>query len=264
MRVSFKNKTILITGAGSGIGEAIAYQFAEKGANVILTGLDLENLDKVKVNCEKFNIKAFSYECDLSDYNSIDNLVSYIEENNLLIDVFILNAGISQRAKALETDFAVDRKLMDINYFGSVYLIKKFKDHLKSGRHINIAVNTSISGLFGFPLRSAYCGSKHALFGFFESLDLENDNINVTFIIPGRINTQISKSAMLGSGEKYDKMDHGQSSGMDVNTCAKIAVKAISKQKHRKLIGRKELLMVYIHKYIPALYYKLAKKISST
>lgn len=260
----FKDKMVMITGAGSGIGEAIAYEFARNNANVILTGLDIESLRNVADKCAKYNVATYAFECDLSDYNSIDNLVNFINDKELIIDVFILNAGVSQRAKALETDFAIDKKLMDINYFGSVYLIKKFKEHLKTAKEVRIAVNTSISGLFGFPLRSAYAGSKHALFGFFESLDLENDNINVTFIIPGRINTQISKSAMLGTGEKYEKMDQGQATGMDVNKCAKIAVKAIAKKKHRKLIGRKELLMVYIHKHIPALYYKLGKKISST
>ncbi|MDL2228033.1 SDR family NAD(P)-dependent oxidoreductase [Bacteroidales bacterium OttesenSCG-928-K03] len=262
--INFKDKTILITGAGSGIGEAITCRFAELGANVILTGLDLESLDKVKNTCERFGVKAYSCECDFSNYKNIDKLVAFIKENNFVIDVFVLNAGISQRAFALETDFSVDKKIMDINFFSSVYLIKSLSESIKATEHVSIAVTTSISGLFGFPLRSAYCASKHALFGFYESLDLENDNIDVTFLIPGRINTQISKSAMLASGERYDKMDKGQATGMDVNKCAKIAVKAIAKRKHRKLIGNSELLMVYIHKYIPALYYKLAKKISST
>ena len=113
-------------------------------------------------------------------------------------------------------------------------------------------------------MRSAYCATKHALFGFFESLELENDNIRVTFIIPGRINTQISKSALLGNGEKYNVMDPGQAKGLDVNVCARKAVKAIVKGKHKKLIGKMELLMVYIYKYFPWLYYKLSKKISAT
>jgi short-subunit dehydrogenase len=262
--INFKNKTILITGAGSGIGEAIAYRFAKLNANLILTGLDIKSLDNVKTNCIEMGVKACAYECDFDKLNEIDNLVSHIEENNYTIDVFVLNAGISQRALTLDTDFEVDKKIMDINFMSSVYLIKKFGSRLKSAKHTSIAVTTSISGLFGFPLRSAYCASKHALFGFFESLDLENKNISVTFLIPGRINTQISKSAILANGEKYNKMDSGQANGMSVDKCAKIAVRAISKKKHRKLIGRKELLMVYIHKYLPALYYKLARKISST
>ncbi|MCL2168140.1 MAG: SDR family NAD(P)-dependent oxidoreductase [Lentimicrobiaceae bacterium] len=262
--INFKNKTILITGGSSGIGEAMAYRFAELGANLILTGLDTEDLEKVRNQCATLGVEAHSFECDFSSLNAIDELVDFIEKEHFTIDVFVLNAGISQRALALETHFDVDKKLMDINFFSSVYLIKKLNAHLKSAKHISIAVTTSISGLFGFPLRSIYCASKHALFGFFESLDLENENINVTFLIPGRINTQISKSALLANGESYKKMDQGQAKGMDVTQCAKIAVRAIAQKKRRKLIGKKELLMVYIHKYFPALYYKLAKKISST
>ncbi|MBQ3910654.1 MAG: SDR family NAD(P)-dependent oxidoreductase [Muribaculaceae bacterium] len=129
---------------------------------------------------------------------------------------------------------------------------------------VQFSVTTSLSGLFGFPLRSAYCAAKHALFGFYESLELEYDNINVTFLIPGRINTQISKSALMGDGTAHAKMDAGQANGLDVDKCGAIAVRAIKRQKHRKLIGRTELLMAYIHKYCLPLYYKLSRKISAT
>jgi short-subunit dehydrogenase len=95
-------------------------------------------------------------------------------------------------------------------------------------------------------------------------LELEYDNINVTFLIPGRINTQISKSALMGDGTAHAKMDAGQANGLDVDKCGKIAVRAIKRQKHRKLIGRSELLMAYIHKYCLPLYYKLSRKISAT
>ena len=135
---------------------------------------------------------------------------------------------------------------------------------LLSAKKIRIVVTSSISGLFGFPLRSTYCASKHALFGFFESLELENENIKVTFLIPGRINTPISKNAILGNGSTYSKMDSGQAGGMDVDKCARIALRAIAKGKRRKLIGGKELLMVYIKKFIPPLFYKLARNISAT
>lgn len=260
--VDFKGKTALITGASSGIGEAIAYQLAKKGANLILTGLDRENLNKVKENCIKLGVEAHVFEINLENRETIDALASYIFEKNLKPEVIILNAGISQRALTLESDFSIDKKLMDINYFGSVYLIKKLKDILLNAKLTHIAVNTSISGIFGFPLRSAYCSSKRALFGFFESLRLEYPNIKVTFIIPGRINTQISKSAIDSSGQASGKMDPGQANGMDVTKCAKIAVRAIARGKRSKLIGGKELLMVYFYKYMPWLFYKLARKIS--
>ncbi len=262
--LNFKGKTALITGASSGIGEAIAYELAFQGANLLLISSNEQKLQKVANNLEKFDIDITYKATDLSNFNSIDNLVEFINTNNIKPSLLVLNAGVSQRSKTLETDFEVDQKLMNINYFGHVYLIKKMKEHLLSENQISIAVNTSISGVFGFPLRSAYAASKRALFGFFESLDLEYDNINVTFLIPGRINTEISKSALLGDGKPYAKMDDGQATGMDVTKCAKIAVKAIRKKKKKKLIGGKELLMVHFYKFIPPLFYKLAKKVSAT
>ncbi|MBR2947661.1 MAG: SDR family NAD(P)-dependent oxidoreductase [Bacteroidales bacterium] len=261
--VEFKNKTLLITGGGTGIGEAIAYQFAKKGTNIILTGLGEDSLKKVRENCMKLGVKAWYKELNLEDSSSIDSLVEYIREEKFNIDFFVLNAGISQRAMTLETDITIDRKLMEINYFGGVYLIKSLKDMLLASKDVHIAVTTSISGLFGFPLRSAYCASKHALLGFYESLALEYPHIKVTFLIPGRIRTEISKSAILASGEKFGKMDPGQANGMDVTKCAKVAIKAIAKEKHQKLIGGKELLMAYFYKYTPWLFWILARKVSA-
>ena len=280
----FENKNILITGASSGIGEAMAYQFAIAKANLFLAGRDMERLTAVKDKCidinsasgKNNNVKATdtneitpdysiqTFGVDFSSTESIDNFVSDITDKNITFDYIILNAGISQRALTLETDFSVDRKIMETNYFGPVYLTKKLSKMLLSQKKTHIAITSSISGLFGFPLRSAYCASKHALFGFFESLELENENIKVTFLIPGRINTPISKSAVLGDGSTYTKMDSGQAEGMDVEKCARIALRAIAKEKHRKLIGGKELLMVHIKKFIPPLFYKLARNISAT
>ena len=269
----FDNKNILITGASSGIGEAMALVFANGYANLFLMDRNWEQLLVVRDKCnsirqsgasEKTGSATQLFHVNFSDTTSIDNTVSDIICKNIVFDYYFLNAGISQRALALDTDFEVDRKIMETNYFGPVYMIKKLSEMIKSGRPIHLAITTSISGLFGFPLRSAYCASKHALFGFFESLELENEHIKVTFLIPGRINTPISKSAILGDGTTYSKMDSGQAGGMDVTKCAQIAINAVAKCRRRKLIGGKELIMVYIKKYMPPLFYLLARKISAT
>lgn len=262
--LELKGKTALVTGGGTGIGQAIAKNLAKEGCNLILTGLNLDELNTVKAECEALSVEVWVKESNLSDYASIDVLHSFVVDNGLSVDIFVLNAGISQRDKAFDTDFHIDELLMRVDFLSSVYLIKKFKAMILKASHIQIAVTTSLSGLFGFPLRSSYCAAKHALLGFFESLELEYDNINVTFLIPGRINTQISKSALRGDGKQHNMMDSGQAKGMDVEKCGKIAVRAIKKQKHRKLIGKSELLMAYIHKYCLGLYYKIARKISAT
>ena len=274
----FEQKNILITGAGSGIGEAMALLLARTSASLFLMDKNMERLTAVSDRCDVIHktqanasgqpvVSDYStqlFNVDFSDISSIDRVVCDIMQKNITFDYMILNAGVSQRALTLDTDFEVDRKIMETNYFGPVYLLKKLSVMLTTGRPVRIAVTTSISGLFGFPWRSAYCASKHALFGFFESIALEYEHIKVTFLIPGRINTPISKSAMLGDGSTYSKMDEGQATGMDVNKCARIAVRAIAKGKRRKLIGGKELLMVYLKKYMPCIFYLLARKISAT
>ncbi len=262
--LQLRDKTALVTGGGTGIGLSIARHLAKEGCNLILTGLGVDELNKAKESCESFGVKAYATETHLDDYASIDRLYDFVVDKGLTIDLFVLNAGISQREKALETDFSVDEKIMKIDFMSSVYLIKKFGKMIQTSPHVQLSVTTSLSGLFGFPLRSSYCAAKHALFGFYESLELEYDNINVTFLIPGRINTQISKSALMGDGSAHAKMDMGQAKGLDVDKCGAIAVRAIKRQRHRKLIGKSELLMAYIHKYCLGLYYRLSRKISAT
>lgn len=262
--IDLRGKNAIVTGASSGIGAAIARELARKKCNVFLTGLGEAQLEKTLEYCKSQGVVAYSKECNFSDFNSIDQLVEDIKSKDFPIDIFVLNAGISQRDKGLDTSFETDQTIMQVNYWSSVYIIKKFREHIKNAKHINISVTTSLAGLFGFPLRTSYCASKHALLGYFESLDLEYDNVAVTFLIPGRINTEISKSALTGDGKRYDKMDQGQAKGLDVDKAAKKAVNAIRKEKHRKLIGKGELLMAHINRYLPCLYYKLAKIISPT
>ncbi len=262
--LNLNNKTALVTGGGTGIGQSIALHLAQEGCHLVLTGLGIDDLNHTKAMCEQYGVKAWATETQLDDYASIDRLYDFVVGQGLSIDLFVLNAGVSQRDKAFDTDFSVDEKILKIDFLSGVYLVKKFKAMILAKEHVQFSVTTSLSGLFGFQLRSAYCAAKHALFGFYESLELEYDNIGVTFLIPGRINTQISKSALHGDGQAHNKMDAGQANGLDVDKCGKIAVRAIKRQKHRKLIGKTELLMAHIHKWCLPLYYKLSKRISAT
>ncbi len=262
-KVIFKDKTVLVTGGGSGIGEALAYQFAKKGAEVILTGRREDQLERVAQKCMSLGARARFKSVDLEKKESIDALAEWLVSEGIQVSFFLLNAGVSQRAKTLDTSIETDRKLMEVNYFGGVYLIKRLKDMILACYSVHIAVVSSISGLFGFPLRSAYCASKHAIHGFYESLDLEYPNIHVTLLVPGRIRTEISRSAITSSGDAFGKMDPGQANGMDVDRCAEIAIRAIAKRKHQKLIGGTELLMAHFYRYFRWLYWKLAGRISA-
>lgn len=260
--LDFKNKTALITGGGTGIGEALAYEYAKKGANVILTGRRIEPLQEVQKKCMQLGVEAWCKTVDMEKSETIDELVAWMHNEGHQIDFLLLNAGISQRALTLETDISVDRRLMEVNYFGGIYLVKSLKEmFLKNGVHI--AVVSSVSGVFGFPVRSAYCASKHAIHGFYETIALEYPQIKTTILIPGRIHTDVSKNALDGKGNATGIMDPGQANGYDVNKCAKVAIKAIAKGKHQKVIGGFDTIMVPFYKYIPWLFRLIARNVSA-
>lgn len=260
--LEFKNKTVLITGGGSGIGEAMAYQYAMKGTNVILTGRRIETLEKVQKKCQELGVNAWCKTVDVEKPESIDELAAWIRAEGHLIDFLFLNAGISQRALTLETDISVDRRLMEVNYFGGIYLVKVLKDmFLERGVHIGVV--SSVSGVFGFPVRSAYCASKHAIHGFYETIALEYPQIKTTIIIPGRIHTDVSKNALDGNGKATGIMDPGQANGYDVNKCAKVAIRAIARCRHQKVIGGFDTIMVPFYKYVPWLFRLIARNVSA-
>lgn len=261
--MTFENKTIWITGASSGIGEACAYLFAKEKANLILTGTRADKLIEVQQVCLKNGGRCEVLPYDLSDLGGISVLVEKALECFGRIDVMFNNAGISQRAKAGETILEVDRKIMEVNYFAPVKITKLLlPEMIRNGGGI-FATTTSIAGRFGFPLRSAYAASKHALYGFFESVQAEyyTDHIRSVLICPGRVKTNISQYALEKDGRPHGKMDAGQAGGISSEKAARKILKAIRKQKPEVLVGGKELLMVYFKRFIPALNRFLARKI---
>ncbi|MBF6842160.1 SDR family NAD(P)-dependent oxidoreductase, partial [Acinetobacter baumannii] len=138
--------------------------FAMKGTDVILTGRNTSALKKVQQKCMGYGVKAYCHAVDMEKQETIDELVRWIHTEGHQIDFLLLNAGISQRSLTLETDISVDRRLMEVNYFGGIYLVKALKEMFLT-RGVHIAVVSSVSGVFGFPVRSAYCASKHAIHG---------------------------------------------------------------------------------------------------
>jgi len=261
--IQISNKIIWITGASSGIGEACAYQFAKEGANLVLTALEEDILLEVKARCIELGGKCEILPYDLSDIDGLENLVEKALAFFGRIDILYNNAGISQRAKAGDTLFSVDQKIMDVNFFAPVKITKLLLPKMIEQGGATIAVTTSISGRFGFPLRSAYSSSKHALYGFFETLHAEyyDQNIRVVIVCPGRVQTNISFYALEKDGKQHSKMDAGQAGGVTTDQAAKKIVKAIKKQKPEVLVGKKELLMVYIKRFFPSWSRKIVRKI---
>lgn len=256
-------KTILITGASSGIGRALAIYYSKLHCQLILSARRKEELESLKKICEENGSKAVTILADLSKDEDVVQLAQKTIEAFGRLDILINNAGVSQRGAVAETLFEVDRKIMEINYFGQIHLTKLLLPEIKK-THGNIVVLSSLSGLFGFPLRSAYAASKHALHGFFETLQLEEKNIATTLVCPGRIKTDISLSALTGDGSKHGQMDEGQLNGIDVNICAKKIGIAVSKKKKLLVIAKEENILLFFYRYCKPLFYSIASKIKAT
>lgn len=262
----FENKTVWITGASSGIGEACALLFAKEKANLILTSSRVEALKIIQDKCIQQGAKCEILPCDLSAMEGIPALVEAALNCFGGIDILYNNAGISQRGLAADTLFEVDKKIMDINYFAPVLITKLVLPGMLAKQYGTIAVTTSIAGRFGFPLRSSYSASKHALYGFFESLQAEyyDRHIRVVLICPGRVMTNISMNALESNGQKHAVLDSGQEGGITAEKAAHKIVRAIYKQRPEVLVGGKELLMVSIKRFLPGLSRILVRKIKPT
>ncbi|WP_372751788.1 SDR family oxidoreductase [Labilibaculum sp.] len=260
-----KNKVVWITGASSGIGEELAYAFAREGAFLVLSARNTKKLKQVREKCLQKTSKCWLQVMDLSNVDQLEVNVNDVLKQTGKIDLLINNAGRSQRSLAKETPLMNDRSIMELNFFSVVALTKLVLPQMLNNRSGHIVVVSSISGKFGFPWRTAYSASKHALQGYFESLraELVKDNIQVTIVSPGRIKTNISRNALIETGESYNKMDDGQAHGMLANECASKILRAIKKDKKELLVGKKELLMVYIRRFFPALYHKLVIRINN-
>ena len=256
-------KVVLITGASSGIGKALAEAYSKFGYNLILAARNLEELEQNKNDLEINGSKILLHRTDVTkDEDCLQLINSAISKFNK-IDILINNAGISQRSLAKNTKIEVDRQIMDVNYFGSICITKYALPHMIRSKNGHIVVISSIVGKFGFPLRSGYAASKHALGGYFESLraELYKENIDVTIVFPGRIKTNISLNALTQDGSKYKKMDDGQAQGVSAVKCANSIIQSIKKKKKEVIIGGKETNLIHIRRFLPSLFYKIIQNI---
>lgn len=260
-----KNKVVWITGASSGIGEALAYEFARKGSKLILSARRKQELERVKGNCVSSSQSGIGIlPLDLTQPSTLALSVEAAIQLFGHVDILINNGGISQRSFVKDTAVEVDRKIMEVNYFGAVALSKYLLPHFLQRRAGHFVTVTSVTGKFGTPYRSGYAASKHALHGFFDSLRAElwkevKNNIRVTMICPGFIHTPITLSAVTGDGTPLGKMDEGQYKGKPADWCARKIVRAIEKNKEEVYIGGTEVLGVYLKRYLPGLFSRIIR-----
>ncbi|MBO9691090.1 SDR family oxidoreductase [Chryseobacterium sp.] len=259
----FDHKVIWITGASSGIGEALVKNLAKNSnARIILSSRKEDQLHSV---AEKAGLSTDRYAViplDLKNYKNMPDIAKKAAEQFGKIDILINNAGLSQRSLAMETDIEVDKQLIDIDYIGTVALTKAVVPYMIRDKGGHIAVVSSLMGIFGAPMRSGYAGAKHALHGFFDALraELFTQNIRITMICPGFIQTDISIHAVTGDGSLQGTMDDATKNGMQVDIFSEKMLHAIQKQKKQKVIGGKEVMAVYLKRFFPGLLAKIIRK----
>lgn len=255
------NKVIWVTGASSGIGEALVYELAKKkGVRLILSSRRKEELERVKGNCPhpiQANIRTLPLDLAQPDTLrlSVEAAVQFFGQ----VDILINNGGISQRSLAKETQLSVDRQVMEVDYFGTITLTKFLLPYFlkrKSGHFVTVS---SVMGIIGTAYRSGYAAAKHALHGFFDSLRAElwkeSKSIYVTLICPGWVRTNHTINALTSDGSKLGKMDNATKRGLTPKHCAEKIVAAIQKRKEEVYIGgAKEVFAVYLKRFFPSLF----------
>nr|WP_121269574.1 SDR family oxidoreductase [Pedobacter schmidteae] len=247
-----KNKVIWITGASSGIGEALVYAYNNTGAKLILSSRNRDELYRVKSACKSpVNIHVLPL-----DLENTDSLADKAEDAIRIyghIDILINCGGVSQRSLALETTLATEQRLMNINFWGTVALSKAVIPNMIQHGGGKVICISSLVGKFGTRFRSSYAASKHALHGYFDSLRSEvfDKNIQITIVCPGFIKTNVSINALTADGTPQGTMDEGQDNGVPAADCARQIVAAINQNKEEVYIGGKEVKGVWFKRFFP-------------
>lgn len=257
----FKGKVIWITGASSGIGKQLALQLAQEQALLILTARNESALNIIKQECSPNTDKCTVLPTDLSHFNAIE-LVAEALAIHGHIDIVIHSAGISQRSLAINTGEEVYRELMEVNYFAPVNITLELLRHFSERKNGHIVALGSMAGLMGFPMRTGYAAAKHALKGFFETLQCEHniEGLNITIVSLGRVNTPISENAITADGTPHGIKDKGQQNGIPVDVCANKILNAIEKKKKHIIIAQEEKVLSWLWWYARRYYYKIARR----
>lgn len=258
----YKDKVVWITGASSGIGEALAYAVNKKGARLILSARREEELERVKKNCTGNPDDIFVLPLDLVKQDEFAAKVAVAESHFDGVDILINNGGVSQRAYALESEMSSIRQLMEINFFGTIALTKAVVPAMVERGHGHVVVISSVMGKFGTKYRSAYAASKHALHGWFDCLrqEVQEDGIDVSLVCPGYVKTNVTKNALKADGSKLNEMGDAHKKAMSPDSFAEKLLPKLSAGKQEIYIGGKEIAAVYLKRLAPRLLNKILMK----
>jgi NAD(P)-dependent dehydrogenase (short-subunit alcohol dehydrogenase family) len=265
VRRSFAGKAVLVTGAGGGLGRAIALRFAAAGARIVALDKDTAGLQDLHAELERRGAPSLALACDVTDAEACARAVAAGVERFGALDVLVNNAGMSQRSGFAATDLAVIRRVMDVNFYGAVHCTKAALPHLVASRGLIVAVS-SVAGYTPLIARTGYAASKHAMHGFFESLraELEPQGVDVMMVCPSFIATRIDRNAVGGDGLP---VRHAQVTVGDPLSPESVAARIYDgavRSRRLLLIGRTAWQAWWVSRLAPRLYEKLmARRLSA-
>ncbi len=257
----FSGQTVWITGASSGIGEALALAFAAEGARLVLSSRRREELERVRRACARPD-DHLVVPLDLVRIDSFPAVVADVLGRCNAIDVLVNNAGVSQRGLALETSAEVERALMEVNYFAPVALAKAVLPAMRARRRGTVVVVSSVMGYLGTPGRSTYAAAKHALHGYFDSLRAEiwRDQVRVLLACPGYVRTAVAQNALGPGGERNARADSASRRGIAPERCAAAILRGVASGREEIYVGGREVYGIYLQRFFPRLLSRVVRK----
>lgn len=261
--MTVRDRLVWITGASSGIGEALAYELSQRGARLVLSSRRKEALEAVRQQCTRPQAHLVQ-PLDLADAPSLRKAADTVSDEAGPVDVLVNNGGISQRSAAADTNMDVVRRIMEVNFFGAVQLTKAVLPTMRERNRGHIAVVSSVVGKFGTPQRSSYAASKHALHGWFDSLraEVHDEGIGVTLVCPGFVRTNVASNALTADGEPMGP--EGREKGIPPKQCANGIADAIEKDKAESYVGGWEVIGVYVKRFFPSLFRRFIRQYDGT
>lgn len=262
----FTGRVVWITGASSGIGEALAYLLCRQGARVVISSNEPEALARVREQCGGDGQNVLVLPLDLCDFESFEAKAAEVVSHFGRIDILVNNGGISHRSNVKETSLAVLRKVMDVDFTGHAALTRAVLPQMLAQGGGHIVVTSSLAGKMSFPTRAVYCAAKHALQGYFNALRAEvwRDNIHVTLICPAGVRTRIGYTSLLGDGAAYGRTDQHIEAGLSPEACAESILKAIRQRRREVWLGKaSQLFAARIAQHLPGVYAWLINHVRS-
>jgi dehydrogenase/reductase SDR family member 7 len=252
------DQVIWVTGASAGIGEALALGFHREGAHVVLSGRREAELNRVKDLCVEGQGKILVLPFDVVDEAARSAAVDQVLKTFGHIDMLVNNAGVSQRANGKDTLLAVDRQIMELDYFSVIALTKLVLPSMLACKSGHLVATSSVSGKYGVRMRTAYCAAKHALHGFFDALRIElHPHIHVSLLVYGGVQTRVSYNALTGDGGVWGKLDNIVSSGTPVDECARLTLDGLAAKRHEIVVAEgASLLYLYLKRFWPSNLFK--------